>query len=174
MCFYQGCINFLYKLIINVLNLCTMGNKGVKNKNSKPYSFKIFIYEKVEANNKLNKRIPLPRSGHRIVCDTKNLYSFGGYNPSVLNEEARNHDELSVHSFPLFQELWKFNLASKKWVRFNGRESLPQELASNAVIRHGDCLMVMYMSSGKLLFNLPQDVFIVGLWWYRLALWLPL
>lgn len=122
-----------------------MGNKGVKNKNIKPYAFKIYAYEKIEANNKLSKRVPLPRSGHRIVCDTKNLYSFGGYNPSILNDEARNHDELSVHSFPLFQELWKFNFASKKWVRFNSRESLPQELASNAVIIHGNCLMVVYL-----------------------------
>ncbi|KAK9731602.1 hypothetical protein QE152_g13549 [Popillia japonica] len=139
---YQKIINFLYKLMVNVVDLFIMGNKGVKKKCVKPYTFKIYVDEKIDPNNKLSKRIPLPRSGHRIVCDTKNLYSFGGYNPSVLNDEHRNHDELSVHAFPLFQELWKFNFASKKWVRFSSRESLPQELASNAVIRHGNILMV--------------------------------
>ncbi|KAI4460735.1 kelch domain-containing protein 10 [Holotrichia oblita] len=140
---YHKIINFLYKLMVNLVELFIMGNKGVKKKCVKPYTFKIYVDEKIDPNNKLSKRIPLPRSGHRIVCDTKNLYSFGGYNPSVLNDEHRNHDELSVHAFPLFQELWKFNFASKKWVRFSSRESLPQELASNAVIRHGNILMVI-------------------------------
>lgn len=104
------------------------------------YKFKPFCVEKVIPYN--SSQIPQPRSGHRVVCDSKNLYSFGGYNPHIQNEEDDNVDEIWVQSYPLFQELWRFNFASKKWLRYLNRRSLPKELASNAVIRKGNTLMV--------------------------------
>ncbi|XP_031351552.1 kelch domain-containing protein 10 homolog isoform X1 [Photinus pyralis] len=105
------------------------------------YVFKLYKYEKVKS----NSRTPLPRSGHRIVCDTKNLYSFGGYNPLITQSEDEvrdDDDELNINSYPLFQELWKYNFATKKWKCYSGRRTLPQELASNAVVRTGNYLMV--------------------------------
>ncbi|KAK5645440.1 hypothetical protein RI129_006740 [Pyrocoelia pectoralis] len=121
------------------------------------YNFKLYKYEKVNSNSKK----PLPRSGHRIVCDTKNLYSFGGYNPLITqNGDERDDDELNINSYPLFQELWRYNFATKQWKCYSGRRTLPQELASNAVIRTGNYLMVYggtgspfgYRSSNQLYF----------------------
>lgn len=97
------------------------------------YTFKPFVYEKVEPKSMV---VPLPRSGHRVVADDCNLYSFGGYNP-LLDESEEN-----TNTYPLFQELWKFNFATKQWKKFCRQDTLPQELASNAVIRHGNLLMV--------------------------------
>lgn len=134
-------LKFILKLLHIILKI-TMGNPN-NNRTKNNYSFKIFNYEKIEPSSATNKQTPLPRSGHRIVCDTKNLYSFGGYNPSTAeNGSTQEEDQYAVQSFPLFQELWKFNFASHKWTRFSSRETLPQELASNAVIRQGNYLMV--------------------------------
>lgn len=104
------------------------------------YLFKPFQVERICPNNK--STLPQPRSGHRVVCDSKNLYSFGGYNPHIQNEDGSD-DEIWVESYPLFQELWKYNFASKTWTRYFNRRSLPKELASNAVIRKGNTLMVL-------------------------------
>lgn len=43
---------------------------------------------------------PYPRSGHRIVVDSGNLYSIGGYNPDFW--EVENDDE---SYYPLFREV---------------------------------------------------------------------
>lgn len=128
----------IYDFLHSLLAVFTMGN----HKSVGLYVFKVYEYEKVKPVKR--RKTPLPRSGHRIVCDTKNLYSFGGYNPLTTGNEqdARDEDEFNINSYPLFQELWKFNFASKKWNRYNGRQTLPQELASNAVIREGNYLMV--------------------------------
>lgn len=104
-----------------------------------PYEFRPFHVERVAPENKC--ALPQPRSGHRVVCDSKNLYSFGGYNPHIQNEDE-NDDEIWIESYPLFQELWRYNFASRKWLRYCNRRSLPKELASNAVIRKGNTLMV--------------------------------
>ncbi|XP_018320085.1 kelch domain-containing protein 10 homolog isoform X2 [Agrilus planipennis] len=131
------------KALIYFLGFFKMGNRNsvTNNKTMDPYKFKIFQFEIVKPNR--SNGIPLPRSGHRIVSDSANLYSFGGYNPLILNEEgSRDEDDFAVNSYPLFQELWKFNFASKNWKRYNSRQTLPQELASNAVIREGNFLMV--------------------------------
>lgn len=103
------------------------------------YKFKPFVIEKVHPN--VCSSLPKPRSGHRIVCDSKNLYSFGGYNPHIQNDEGSD-DEIWIDSYPLFQELWRYNFASKKWIRYASQTSLPKELASNAVLRKGNTLMV--------------------------------
>lgn len=117
-----------------------MGNISV-NKNTKKseYVFRPFQYQKILPAKVRGHRIPISRSGHRIVCDSKNLYSFGGYNPSDV---ARENDEYTIQSYPLFQELWKYNFASHRWTRFDNRKSLPQELVSIAMIRQSNFLMV--------------------------------
>lgn len=104
------------------------------------YSFRPFVYEEVKPD-KQRGRVPLPRSGHRVVADNSSLYSFGGYNPLAL-DASDEEDGFSENTYPLFQELWKFNFASRKWTSFSRQDTLPQELASNAVVRHGNFLMV--------------------------------
>lgn len=107
-------------------------------KHSTGYAFKPFLCEEVVPDRQLKgSRVPLPRSGHRVVADSCNLYSFGGYNPLVAADDNGNTD-----AYPLFQELWKFNFASRRWTKFCRQESLPQELASNAAVRNGNLLMV--------------------------------
>lgn len=97
-------------------------------------------YKRVQPSVK-SERIPVARSGHRIVCDSGNLYSFGGYNP-VSSSYGGNDDEISQLAFPLFQELWKFNFATQKWSRYKARQTIPVELASNAVVLLGNLLVV--------------------------------
>lgn len=116
---------------------------SVKNDNGKvvPYAFRAFQYEKISPNK--GSKLPFPRSGHRIGADSSNFYSFGGYNPWVRDEVEQNEDDdFWIQSYPLFQELWKFNFASREWTKFRNSETLPMELASNALILHGNILMV--------------------------------
>lgn len=129
----------LFRLILSVLKrILTMGNELDKG-TVENYHFKPFVIRKVHPNS--CSPLPQPRSGHRIVCDSKNLYSFGGYNPHIQNDESSG-DQIWVESYPLFQELWRFNFAAKKWIRYSSQRSLPRELASNAVLRKGNTLMV--------------------------------
>lgn len=114
-----------------------MGN--VFNKEKPTYVFALHSYRKVLHSLK-SERVPIGRSGHRIVCDSSNLYSFGGYNPTSNNQD----DELSQAAFPLFQELWRFNFATLKWTRYKARETIPCELASNAVVIIGNHLLVRF------------------------------
>jgi len=91
---------------------------------------------------KLNYRLahdgnfPKQRSGHRLVCSDHCLYLFGGYNPNNGNNET----PLSC----LFKELWKFDLITQQWTLLMGNEntSMPLELASHAMIMHGDYIMI--------------------------------
>ncbi|XP_066253291.1 kelch domain-containing protein 10 homolog [Euwallacea similis] len=132
------------KRILNVLCACIlkMCNSERKDGGKPPaYSFKPFSYERVNFHLG-NDKIPHPRSGHRIGADSSNFYSFGGYNPLIRLEEYHYEDDSYIDSYPLFQELWKFNFASKRWTKFANSPTLPKELVSNAVILHHNVLMV--------------------------------
>ncbi|XP_032680458.1 kelch domain-containing protein 10 homolog [Odontomachus brunneus] len=86
---------------------------------------------------------PKARSGHRIACDHRNLYSYGGFNPCVSDTDPDMRDDPTwIISKPLFKELWRFNLASERWRRLPAQETMPNELASNAMILRGNILMV--------------------------------
>lgn len=104
------------------------------------YAFKLFVFTKHKTN---GPERPKARSGHRIACDDRNLYSYGGFNPCVPDTDPdMRDDETWVSSKPLFKELWRFNLACERWKRLPGQENMPNELASNAVILRGNALMV--------------------------------
>lgn len=109
-----------------------------KNSGCGIYGFKPFHYEKIIPNP--DCKVPFPRSGHRIGADSCNLYSFGGYNP-LMGDESEGDDSYTW-TYPLFQELWKFNFASKLWIKYPNSNSLPSELASSALLLHGNVLMV--------------------------------
>ncbi|XP_043258534.1 kelch domain-containing protein 10 homolog isoform X1 [Colletes gigas] len=104
------------------------------------YKFKPFVFVKHETN---SVKRPKSRSGHRIVCDHKYLYSYGGFNPGISdNDPEMRNDRAWMSSKPLFKEVWKFNLATQQWRRLPGQDNMPAELASNAVILRGNILMV--------------------------------
>lgn len=117
-----------------------MGNVFIKEK--PPYNFKKLTYKLVKSNVS-SERVPAARSGHRIVCDSSNLFSFGGYNPADNNNYLYD-DDITDMSFPLFQELWKFNFATRTWTLCPSRHSIPEELASSSVILLGNTLIVSY------------------------------
>ncbi|XP_050451629.1 kelch domain-containing protein 10 homolog isoform X2 [Cataglyphis hispanica] len=104
------------------------------------YKFKPFVFMEHAAN---GPERPKARSGHRIACDYRNLYSYGGFNPCISDTDPDMLDDQTwVASKPLFKELWRFNLVSERWKRLPGQENMPNELASNAVILRGNALMV--------------------------------
>lgn len=108
------------------------------------YVFKPFIFiQRHPREPKQATRTPRPRSGHRIACDEGNLYSFGGYNPYIPEDDVEmRNDPVWLHTEPLFQELWKFNLCTCKWTSLLSGEHMPRELASNALVLKGATLMV--------------------------------
>lgn len=128
---------------IYILKMCTCNSGKRTGDSSGVYSFKPFKYEKVVFSPS-NSKIPPPRSGHRIGADSANFYSFGGYNPLIRFEEYHYEDDSYIDSYPLFQELWKFNFASRQWTKFRNSSTLPKELVSNAVILHQNVLMVCF------------------------------
>lgn len=99
------------------------------------YAFKPFTYD-IQIDN--NDSSPFARSGHRIVCDDDNFYSYGGYNPSQHGTEPvqANGEEDS-----LFPHVWKYNFATMKWKKLPVQD-IPYALASNAVILSGKLLLV--------------------------------
>ncbi|CAG9865367.1 unnamed protein product [Phyllotreta striolata] len=134
-------LQLLGQLLVFVIKMCSSAKRG--DAATPPYAFRAFRYEKVHPSEDSNSKCPFPRSGHRIGADLSNFYSFGGYNPVVRDDEDENdEDDFWVQSYPLFQELWKFNFASRKWTKFRNSETLPKELASNALVLHGNILMV--------------------------------
>lgn len=135
-------IKKLFYILYSIFGkMCT--NENGRNKPVYNYEFKPFKYEKITPSP--GTKLPIPRSGHRIGADAANFYSFGGYNPEVTSDPEYGNDQEDdyyVQSYPLFRELWKFNYASKRWTKFCNRDSLPMELASNALVLHRNILMV--------------------------------
>ncbi|OXU26255.1 hypothetical protein TSAR_008733 [Trichomalopsis sarcophagae] len=104
------------------------------------YAFKPFVFTKHDVQS-LEK--PKARSGHRVVCDERNLYSYGGFNPNIdRNDPDMQNDQSWTASRPLFKELWKFNFATKCWRRLPCQKMMPNELASNAVVLRGGNLVI--------------------------------
>ncbi|XP_034950263.1 kelch domain-containing protein 10 homolog [Chelonus insularis] len=108
------------------------------------YKFKPFVFVKHDSeSSSIDKQTPRARSGHRIVCDERYLYSYGGYNPWVPDDDrVLVDDKIWQESRPLFKELWRFNLTTEKWTLLPGRENLPNELASTAVILRSGKLLI--------------------------------
>ncbi|XP_012273253.1 kelch domain-containing protein 10 homolog [Orussus abietinus] len=116
------------------------GHKMTENQPYKMYVFQPFVFMKQNAR---SVEHPQARSGHRIACDEKNLYSYGGFNPGIMDDDPDMRDDHTWNlSKPLFKELWKFNLVTRNWKRLPRQENMPNEVASNAIILRGDALIV--------------------------------
>jgi len=94
----------------------------------KPYQFEVL---------KGTTIVPLPRSGHRVVCDEGNLYSFGGYYLEMANNPLQ-----VLPSQTLFQELWELNSVTNEWRHLLTFGEAPAELASHSMLLHGHFLLV--------------------------------
>ncbi|XP_055919312.1 kelch domain-containing protein 10 homolog [Eupeodes corollae] len=96
-------------------------------------------YELTKVNYKLQKSdaFPVSRSGHRVIASDAHLFSLGGYNPRSARNSAMRGRCL------LFQELWSYNFATKKWklLMDSKTKNMPQELASNALAIHNNLLI---------------------------------
>ena len=73
-------------------------------KNSSPvklYKFKLFNFREVRPRSGPR---PKPRSGHRIVYHKGKIFSFGGFNPSILADDPSMDDDIFWRdSRPLFK-----------------------------------------------------------------------
>ena len=87
------------------------------------YSFKPYVCT-VQSPSK-SKRIPIARSGHRIVYFNGQIYSFGGYNKDAVGDD---HSDLSKR---LLKELWKYNLITKTWTKLKTSGTTPDTVASH-------------------------------------------
>ena len=162
---YSKILCQLLKNLLALFSTMTNSSSGDYNSNSiSAYAFKPFQYEEIKPNSK--SKVPYPRSGHRIGADAASLYSFGGYNPLI---DDSDNDEVWVHSYPLFQELWRFNFAKREWTRYPNSHSLPLELASNALILHKNVLMVCDLTR-----ILGCSNVIVGVRGDRISVWFSL
>ncbi|XP_003740912.1 kelch domain-containing protein 10 [Galendromus occidentalis] len=78
--------------------------------------------------------LPPEISGHRIICDDKCVYSFGGYSP-------KGNDD------PIVKELWRFHCLRKEWTKVPVAGSIPKEVASSGVVLF-DNHMFLYGGTG--------------------------
>jgi N-acetylneuraminic acid mutarotase len=69
-----------------------------------------------------------------MVCDDGNIYVLGGYNPHgrVLNLQGRP---------TVLEELWKFNLATRKWSKLD-TAGFPSTCASSSLVIRGPHLYI--------------------------------
>ena len=70
---------------------------------------------------------PEPRSGHRCCATSDCVYAFGGY-----NREGNR----------LFNELWCYNISTKRWQEVPNSRCAPFESASSSVVLSGDKIFV--------------------------------
>lgn len=78
-----------------------------------------------------NLPCPVARSGHRIIVYKGNVFAFGGYSP---RDPITNDIIEQPNNRRLFQELWKFNFASKTWFNLQTSGTMPSEVASHAAV----------------------------------------
>lgn len=98
----------------------------------RPYELKKLKKKSIEQS---AASLPDPRSGHRIACNESDIFCFGGYSPG---------SEDTADAGNLFQELWKYNIFSKRWtlVIAPGADDMPKEVASCTATIHGNILVV--------------------------------
>lgn len=117
----------------------------VRSKSKHMYSFRPYQITKLEASGNQSRDLSCPqaRSGHRIVADSGNIYSFGGYNPDAdLDRDEFSEDFVLLGGNTLFKELWKYNIASQLWTKLKTTGPMPDEVASHAAVLSGPKLIV--------------------------------
>lgn len=76
------------------------------------------------------------------------MYSFGGYNPHIQNDDADLSDDSEwSDTRPLFRELWKFDMTLKRWLKLKTGGESPTQLASHCAVIV-DRLLIVYGGTG--------------------------
>ena len=84
-------------------------------------------------------RVPKPRAGHIIVAHNGRVYSWGGLNQDIdENDPELSNDPAWQVSKPLFRELWELNLSTRTWTKCNTSGEVPDHHASIGVWRLAD------------------------------------
>ncbi|CAG5134602.1 unnamed protein product [Candidula unifasciata] len=81
---------------------------------------------------------PVGRSGHRIIVTDDSLYSLGGFNPVLTGYMTT----VNARGHPLFKELWRFNLSTRKWHLLDDFYSVPPTIASHTIAKVGRWLFL--------------------------------
>lgn len=91
--------------------------------------------------------IPTKRSGHRAVCNTENLWIWGGFCPiRELDDEERNSE---TDRSPLFPELWRFNFSTRRWTLLDTSGDIPHKfVASHSTILFGSSTLIVFGGTG--------------------------
>jgi len=112
------------------------------------YNFKMFNLQEIGS---YEGERPKPRSGHRIVQYKGRIYSFGGYNPAIDQDDPDLQEDLFwQESKPLFKELWELNLTTGKWIKCVMKGDIPEQLASHTAVSHplDPGVMLIYGGTG--------------------------
>ena len=80
-----------------------------------------------------------------MVCDSiGNLFVLGGFNSDLIDAQEMRNDDEWIKNRPLFKELWKFNISTKKWVKIQTYGAFPKQLASHSAEMLNDDLLISY------------------------------
>jgi len=112
------------------------------------YQFKICNFQEIFS---YTGDKPKPRSGHRIVHYKGKIYSFGGYNPAIAQDDPElQDDQFWIESHPLFKELWELNLTTGQWTKCQMKGEIPEQLASHTAVTHplDPGIMLIYGGTG--------------------------
>ena len=111
---------------------------------TKPYAFQaLTLKPEIPETPMHGRHIPKPRSGHRIVNYRGNIFSFGGYNPSVADDDEDMKDDPHwATSKPLFKELWCYNPSTRRWKKLSMTAPVPDQLASHTAVAYEDKMLV--------------------------------
>jgi len=110
------------------------------------YNFRIFQFKEIGP---FVGQCPKPRSGHRIVHYKGKIFSFGGFNPAVDEDDSELSGDLFwQESKPLFKELWCLNMTSRRWTKCEMKGDIPEQLASHTAVSHPNHPGVMLIYGG--------------------------
>lgn len=109
------------------------------------YAFKPYVFINHEP---IGTERPQARSGHKILSNDKNLYSYGGFNPHASVDHLKYFDPKELLSISdadnpersTFKEIWKYNFVSRTWKKF--QMTIPEETASSVIILKEDTIIV--------------------------------
>ncbi|CAH1723685.1 kelch domain-containing protein 10 homolog isoform X2 [Aphis gossypii] len=103
------------------------------------YKFKPFQFTTLKKNSDPQLH-PLARSGHRVVCNSAYLFSYGGFNPQNSDNLLRTRVSSAM------RELWKYSFDLAEW-KIIKCQNVPQELASSSVSLSGN-IIIIYGGTG--------------------------
>ncbi|CAF1482690.1 unnamed protein product [Adineta steineri] len=114
-------------------------------------SINLMQFVEVEPLNSLIK--PSPRSGHRAIATESDFWIWGGYHPSIDNEEPS-----------MFNQLWRFNFALQRWTLETTTVNGPDlTVASHAMCVYRNIALVFGGTGYPFGHNVSRDLYMLDL-----------